>query len=395
MRRSIAALISIAGCHSSASGQADAAERDHGSPVAVEARPPQIDPDVARKHACISAGLVGAEPRFHGLIRSLCAEWVERDIPGIAVAVVEPGVEPFVLELGVRCVGEPITVDAGTQFRIGSISKTVTAAIALGLVDAGRISLTSDAAALVPGFESQTGVPDPTLAALLSHRSGLGEIEPAQLVELDGAWLPALARSIGAGAPGEYHYSNAGYAVVGAMITASAEQDYPALVSERVAAPLGLDSFVVDTNQATAPACGHLEHDQDRHPIRVATDLEFMPGDPSWMNPGGGVLGSATDLARFALALGGERLPGTVVMLEPGAPLPATDSHHADESYGYGLRSWVLDDGARAYAHSGNNVAFASELVFVPGRRAIVILANCGAGLPASLAAAERLLAAP
>jgi CubicO group peptidase (beta-lactamase class C family) len=400
VRRSIATLILLAGCNSGAREPPDdAAQRGAGSSVAAEPRPaepdpdPKLDPKSARKRACVSASLVGAEPRLHGLIRSLCAEWVEREIPGLALALVEPDAAPFVLGLGVRCAGEPTLVDAITQFRFGSVSKPVTAALALGLVDAGRISLTSSAGTLVPGYEGPAGLADPSLAALLSHRSGLREIDTAQLVEQGGAWLPALTRSAAAGTPGEYHYSNTGYAVIGAMLIATAGQDYQALVSERVAAPLGLESFTVDATLARAPACGHLEHDQDRQPIRVAEDLEFMPGDPSWMNPAGGVLGSATDLARFALAIGTEQLPGSAAMLEPGALLPSP--HRTDERYGYGLRSWALDDGVRAYGHSGNNVAFASELLFVPGRRAIVLLANCGAGLPASLAAAERLLADP
>ncbi|PRQ08935.1 serine hydrolase domain-containing protein [Enhygromyxa salina] len=389
MRRSIAALILITACQSQADerrdvGRSSAGERSSPKP---EVDP---DPDATRKRACIDAALVGVEPRFHTLVRSLCAESVERDIPGLALAVVEPGAAPFELQLGVRCAGEPTTIDATTQFRFGSVSKTVTAALTLGLVEEGRVSLTSSADA--------PGVPDPTLAALLSHRSGLGEIEPAQLVSLDGAWLAALARSEAAGAPGEYHYSNAGYAVIGAMLTTATEQDYRTLVGERVAAPLGLASFRVDAKQASAAACGHLEHDPDRHPIRVAEDLEFMPGDPSWMDPAGGVLGSATDLAQFGLALGGSQLPGTAAMLERGGPLPPahtrSPSQHRDERYGYGLRSWTLADGTTAYGHSGNNGAFASELMFVPGRRAIVLLANCGAKLPASVAAAEHLLAA-
>jgi hypothetical protein len=84
-------------------------------------------------------------------------------------------------------------------------------------------------------------------------------------------------------------------------------------------------------------------------------------------------------------------------MLEPGDPLPpaARLERHVDERYGDGLRSWALDEHTRAYGHSGNNVAFAAELLFVPERRAIVLLANCGAALPASLASAEQLLDLP
>jgi CubicO group peptidase (beta-lactamase class C family) len=392
----------VAGCRADPKPKpepsAEVVEPAEGSPEPAPS--PAEAHDAARKRACIDEALAGAAARHHALLRSLCAEWVERDIPGLALAIVEPGAEPFTFELGVRCFGDEgggALIEASTPFRLGSISKTVTAALALGLVAEGKVELETRAGALVEGFAGQGELPQPTLAALLRHRSGLGEIEPEVLVELDGAWLPALARSPAAGAPGEYHYSNAGYSLVGAMLAAASERDYPSLVAERVAEPLGLDSFVAGAERARAPACGHLEYDPDRHPIPVREDLEFMPGDPSWMDPAGGVLGSVADLARFALALGREQLPGSAAMLEPGEPLLSAHarSSRSDERYGYGLRSWVLDDGTRAYGHSGNNVAFAAELMFVPGRRAIALLANCGTGLPASVAAAERLLSEP
>jgi CubicO group peptidase (beta-lactamase class C family) len=385
-------LLVLVGCRSEP-------EPERTQPIAPAAAPNPIaaDPDATRKQECIANALPGADPRLHALIRSLCAEWVERDIPGVALAVVEPDEPPFTLALGQRCFGEGEPVDASTAFRFGSISKTITAALALGLVAEGRLSLATRASELVIGYENQATLPDPTLSALLRHRSGLGDIEPALLVDLDGAWLSAMARSPAAGAAGEWHYSNSGYSLLGAMIVSASGQDYATLLDARLARALELPSLTAVPAAAQAPACGHLEHDPDRHPISVREDLEFMPGDPRWMDPAGGVLGSATDLARFALALGSDRLPGTVAMLEPGDPLPANAAHErrVDERYGNGLRSWALDEHTRAYGHSGNNVAFAAELLFVPGRRAIVLLANCGVGLPASVLAAERLLAQP
>ncbi len=384
VRGRLGALILLAGCRSEPVPEAEPAGIQ-AEPVAVE------DADAKRKRECIASALRGADPAYYALIRSLCAEWVERDIPGVSLAIAEPDKPPFTLALGRRCSNEPAPVDAGTTFRFGSISKAITAALALGLVAEGKLKLDARASELVPGFRTQTDLPDPTLAALLRHRSGLGDIVPDQLVELDGAWLPALTRSPAAGPPGEWHYSNTGYSVIGAMLATASEEDFASSI-DTLAQSLELPSFTAVPAHARAPACGHLEHDRDRHPIPVVDDLDFMPGDPRWMDPAGGVLGSATDLARFALAIGSDRLPGSAAMLELGEQLPPTPGIRDDERYGYGLRSWALDDGTRAHGHSGNNVAFAAELLFVPGRRAVVLLANCGAGLPASVAAAEQVL---
>jgi CubicO group peptidase (beta-lactamase class C family) len=386
-------LILLAGCRpESEPGPSRETELE---PAPLPAVSSAHHPSVARKRDCIAHALPNTDPRHHVLIRSLCAEWVDRKIPGVALAIVEPDKPPFTLALGQRCFTQDSPVDANTPFRFGSISKTVTAALALGLVAEGRLSLDARASELVAGYQNQTNLPDPTLTMLLRHRSGLGDVDPEQLVELDGAWLPALARSPAAGAAGEWHYSNSGYSLIGAMLTSASEQDYASLLDARITRGLDLPSFTSVPALARAPACGHLEYDIDRHPIPVIDDLEFMPGDPQWMDPAGGVLGSAADLARFALALGSDRLPGTATMLEPGEALPPAPERRDDERYGDGLRSWALDEHTRAYGHSGNNVAFAAELLFVPGRRAIVLLANCGVALPASVAAAEQLLARP
>lgn len=393
MRTRLALLILLVGCRS----EPEAAPAHKREPQVEWPVVAQEDPDAARKRDCLEHALPSADPRYNGVIRSLCAEWIDRDIPGVSLAIVEPQKPAFTLALGQPCFGDDDRVEPHTPFRFGSISKTFTAALALSLVGDGRLSLDTRASELVVGFANQAGLPDPKLAALLRHRSGLGDIQPEQLVELDGAWLPALSRSPAAGPPGDYHYSNTGYSLIGAMLERASELDYATLLDTRLTRALELPSLTAVPAHARAPACGHLEHDRDRHPISVLEDLAFMPGDPRWMDPAGGVLGSAVDLATFALALGSDRLPGTAAMLVPGDPLPPTAAHerHVDERYGDGLRSWALDEHTRAYGHSGNNVAFAAELLFVPERRAIVLLANCGVTLPATLRAAEQLLDLP
>ncbi|HLT35031.1 MAG TPA: serine hydrolase domain-containing protein [Enhygromyxa sp.] len=375
--RLVAGLLLLVGCK-----QAEQAEQ----------RPVEDQSDLDKRE-CVAKLTAGADPRVHTLLRSLCAELIGQRVPGAAFALVEPGKPPIHAEYGVRCFGEPATIDPPTRFRIGSVSKPITAALAFGLIDEGKLALGSDAE-LLPGFTSQTGLASPRLDALLRHRSGLGEIDPAALVELDGAWLPALARSRAAGSAGEYHYSNAGYSVVGAMLEAASGRPYAELVAARVFEPLALTRSTADPTVADT-ACGHLAHDDELRPIPTRDDLAFMPGDPRWMAPAGGLLSSAIDLASFALAIGSERLPGTAAMLEPGDPLPddRTRAGHRDQRYGYGLRSWQLDADTRAYGHSGNNQAFVAELMFVPDVGAIVILANRGVELPATLTAAEALLA--
>lgn len=370
-------------------------QADGPRPTRIDSASEQQTPgrSKTRKRGCIDDLLPGPTPEHEALYRALCSEWIDRDIPGLALAILDADGELIHVELGERCMGAEGLVTRTTPFRLGSLSKSVTAALALGAVAEGKLTRES-AASVVEGYADQPGLATPQLGDLLRHRSGLGEIQPAKLVEAKGAWLAAMTSSPLAGERGEFHYANSGYVLIGAMLEASLGLPYERALRERLAQPLGLSTLTSDPKQAREPACGHLEGDADRHPISVTEDLAFIPGDPRWLNPAGGVLASAEQLARFALALGSPALPGSEAMLELGESAPMREGRPVrnDERYGDGLRSWTLPNGTRAYGHSGNNVAFVAELLFVPGQRAIVVLSNCGVGMPATLAAAQELL---
>lgn len=388
------ALLAASACRDRERREAPASEEDRKTIAEAQAKA-KVD---TRKFDCVEELTDRADLRFHPLLRSLCAEWVNQDIPGVALAVVEGDELVLHAERGLRCFGEDEPVLETTPFRLGSIAKPVTAAVALAMREAGVVDLQVPVDHYVDEFAGQGERAPPSVEALLRHQSGLGEIVPDDLVALEGDWLAALnkAAPLPAG-PGEFAYSNSGYSLAGHALERAGERDYATLVHDYVAAPLDAGSITASVEAAAkrGAACGHLSEDRDRHPITVLEDLDFMPGDPSWMNPSGGVLGSASDLARFAAAIGGERLPGSAAMLEEGAPVPAGQEGtqpRADLRYGLGLRSWELSDGTRAYGHSGKTGLFTAELVFVPGKRAIVVLANVGVDLASTRAAAEALL---
>jgi CubicO group peptidase (beta-lactamase class C family) len=350
-------------------------------PAVPELAVPPEPPELGHKRECVERLLAEAEPRFHGLLRSLCAQWVNQAVPGIAVAVIEHGELQLHVELGVRCLDRPEPVDPATAFRVGSISKTFTAALVLESFD--RAALAGPVA--LPELAWPSGMATPTLEALLRHRSGLGEILPGQFVAFQGAWKPALAHSPVAGHPGEWHYSNAGYVVLGALLEAKTGGTYEELLRSHVAA---FPTITSDPSTSSNAACGHLPEGEGLRAIAIEHDLDFMPGDPSWLHPTGGVLSSAEDLARFGASLDGS-------MLEPGEPLARADWRHrgTDERYGLGLRSWVLPDGTRVFGHSGNTGSFAAQLVVAPTESmAIALLANAPVRWEASLLAIETLL---
>src|SRR5262245_19616550 len=93
-------------------------------------------------------------------------------VPAVVVGVVRDGVLAHV-----SVAGDAPAPPAGTQYRIGSISKTMTAALVMGFRDDGRLALDDTLSQHLPG----TAVGGVTLRQLLAHVAGL-QREP------DGEW---------------------------------------------------------------------------------------------------------------------------------------------------------------------------------------------------------------
>jgi CubicO group peptidase (beta-lactamase class C family) len=133
-------------------------------------------------------------------------------------------------------------LDPGTQFRIGSITKTMTAALVLAMRDEGRLGLDDPLDRHLPG----TPFGDRSLRQLLCHVSGL-QREP------DGQWwersagsgtedfLASLTAAKAAYPPHRtFHYSNLAYGLLGAVLTRITGQAWADLVTNRLLEPLGM-----------------------------------------------------------------------------------------------------------------------------------------------------------
>lgn len=97
-------------------------------------------------------------------------------VPGVAIALVRNGRVVQARGYGVRTAGGNEMVDADTLFSVGSVSKVITAATTLRLVDAGRLQLDRDVNDdlrrwRVPDVAGREG--SISLRMLMSHTSGL------------------------------------------------------------------------------------------------------------------------------------------------------------------------------------------------------------------------------
>ncbi len=268
--------------------------------------------------------------------------------------------------------GELPVPDANTQYRIGSISKTLTAALLLRLRDDGKLSLEEPLERHLPG----TALGRVTLRQLLAHSGGV-QREP------DGAWwersvggdLQTLVATIGPDKAAwpplrRYHYSNLAYGLLGGVAAKVAGTDWWTAVRESFLEPLGMDRT---TYQATQPfARGYLVHPWH------GTLREEPRHDSGAMAPAGQLWSTVTDLARWAafLAAPDPRLLAPATMREMASPAIIADPERWSGGQGLGLQLWRR--GERVFAgHTGSMPGYLAILVtHRPSRTGVVAFAN-------------------
>ncbi|MFE4638706.1 serine hydrolase domain-containing protein [Streptomyces sp. NPDC056773] len=271
-------------------------------------------------------------------------------VPG-AVALVDrgDGGGPEVAAVGSADAGGGAPMVRDSIFRLASLTKPVTAAAVMMLVEDGRFALTDAVAPWLPEIASPVVVRTPaspvdevvpakrpvTVADLMTFRAGWGfpsdfslpavaplftELrqgppQPQEVAEPD-AWMAALGRIPMLQQPGEAWLYNTCSDVLGVLIARVAGCSLPEFLAERIFEPLDMPDtgFAVPAGQS-----GRFTHLYRPGPDG-ALDLVDAPGGqwsspPAFPSGAGGLVSTADDYHRFARML-----------LDGGGPLLSADS---------------------------------------------------------------------
>lgn len=320
-------------------------------------------------------------------------------LPALAAAVVLHDRLVSLGASGVRRVSSSHEVTPADKFHIGSITKSMTATLAAWLVEQGKIRWDSTLAEVFPD-RARDFHPDyrrVTLQQLLAHRGGV----PASLEE-NGLWdrlwtlatpprrqrlylLEQVARRPPAAPPGSnFLYSNAGYAIAGAMLEQVTDTPWEDLMRKLLFEPLGMSTagFGAPATPATLDQpWGHVPTDGSYHPVPPGPRADNPPA----LAPAGAVHGSLPDLARYMrFHLGGARGRENRLQRVSFARLhaPIEDQPHA---LGWLVvrRDWA---GGRALTHAGSNTTFYAVIWLAPERDFAVLVATNAGGQDAEQA---------
>ena len=318
-------------------------------------------------------------PDLGGIDRAALEELDATHTPGAAVAVVVGDRVVYAKGFGVASVETRAPVTPDTLFAVASVTKMFTGTAAATLAERGAVRPEQPIGTYVSGLGPRTS--RLTLHQLLTHTAGL--VDQAPGVAHDDAGLLAGARGWKDGLffadPGEtYSYSNPGFAIAGLALQEAAKKPYADLLQELIFDPVGMKRTTFRTRMAiTFPVA--VGHDAGAGG-RPAVLRPFPENVLGW--PNGGMISSANDLARFAVAfMNGGMIDGRQA-LSPGAIARVATGHvtvpaaAGDWRYGYGARAGEVR-GVRVVEHRGGTDGFGSLLRMAPDAKfAVVVLGN-------------------
>ena len=315
------------------------------------------------------------------LFAGIAAAQSEGKLPSVNAGVVRDGA---LVWTGSR--GQFATVDGGVpgpdvQYRIGSITKTLTAVLVLQCRDDGLLALNDAVGKHLPGI----AFGDRTIRHLLAHSGGMN-------AEPEGPWwerspgvtfdqlTAAMDESQAVGpADRRHHYSNLGYGLLGEMVARLRGSSWLELVQERILDPL-------EMRRTTYFPSGSSAQGFSVHPFSGQL-VEEPAYDAGAMAPAGQLWSTIEDLAKYAMFWIDpvyEVLHRDTVE-EMAAPMAADPREGLTASYGLGLRL-IADDPHLLVGHTGSMPGFLAGLFVDRARRlGAVTLGNATFGRVASL----------
>ena len=281
-------------------------------------------------------------------IREACDNGV---LAGAVTLVWQGGKVLQVNEIGFRDVEARLPMGRDTIFRIASMTKPVTVAAAMTLVEQGRLTLNDPVSRWLPELAQPRVLVDPhgpidatvpamrpiTVEDLMTHRSGLayrfsvtGPIarayERVSLRQDSDHWLAEVAKLPLVHQPGERLTYSHGTDVLGILLSRIEAKPLQEVLAERIFGPLGMtDTGFSVTPQGRGRAATMYKVDPDgRLSHDVMGPVPVVP--PRFPAGGGGLMATVDDYLAFAaMLLRGGAIDGVRVLSEESVALMRTD----------------------------------------------------------------------
>lgn len=305
--------------------------------------------------------------------RYVRAQLAERHIPGAAIAVVKNGRVVKTEGYGLASVEFSAPVTKETVFEIGSVSKQITAAAIMLLVEKGKINLDEKISKYLPA--TPDAWKNVSVRNLLTHTSGiksytgLSGFELTKRLSRDEFIKALAAQPLEFETGSRYIYSNSGYNLLGFIIETVSGESYWDFTRERIFKPLGMNSTADRDPKYIIPnrASGY----EWQNNALVGRDYDLTD-----VFSAGAIVSTVEDLVKWEAALRGDALlkkesktqMWTPVTLNDGKPYP----------YGFGFRLSQIR-GHKIVGHSGQTAGFGANISrYTDDDLTVIVLTNLG-----------------
>jgi CubicO group peptidase (beta-lactamase class C family) len=315
-------------------------------------------------------------------------------VPGVSLAVVKDGQVLVAKGYGFADVATSTKATEQTVYQLASVTKQFTAAAVLMLVDEGKLSLDAKITDVLPGLPAAWS--PVTVRHLLTHTSGIKsytDVYREQKIPDDRAFtheqILALVKDAPLkAAPGtRFAYCNTGYFLLGMIVEKVSGQSYPAFVTKRIFAPLGMTSSGYDDYADARPTRAK------GYETKAGQTAAAPHTHPSQPFAAGALVSTAADLVKWDAALTARKLLSAASYDAMWTAAKANDGTNIP--YGFG---WQVDTfrGHKRIAHGGGITGFSTFITRLPDDEVtVIVLVNQSGGVAGQLANAIAGIVVP
>lgn len=340
----------------------------------AQSRPPPV-PTAAQNSQGLSAAKI---EKINGAISA----WMsQHKAPALSVAIVLNDQLGWSKGFGLADIENNVPARADTAYRLASISKSLTAVAVMQLVEKGKLDLDAPVhkyCEAYPEKQALTGVPDKqfsvTIRQLLTHFAGVrhNKFEETFSTKHYGS----IAEAVGSFKDDplviepetKYSYSSPGYTLLGCAIEGATGAPYIDYMRENVFKPAGMTRTVIDDVYAVIPnrARGYRQ--------TQSGEIQNAPlHDTSIKIPGGGLITTTEDMARFAIALNEGKLVKKETLAQMWTRPKTRDGKESSYAYGFLIGE---KDGQKQIFNDGSQAGTRTYLFLIPDQKFAVALAT-------------------
>lgn len=269
-----------------------------------------------------------------------------------SIAVSENGKIIYSNAIGFSDIENNFKANTETKYRIGSISKTLTAVLILKAVEEGKLNLEQSIDKWFPQITNSNKI---TISNLLKHRSGIHSFTDDKdyldwhtLAKTENEMLEIISKGGSDFLPNEKSdYSNSNYVLLTYILEKTFKKSYPQIIEKYITKPLNLVNTKfgenINSNKNEAKSyryAGNWKLENETH-----TSIPLGAG---------GIISTPTDLVKFSDALFNEKIIKKISL---------TKMMEISDGYGYGLFQFPFYDKV-GYGHTGGIDGFSSVLTY-------------------------------